>query len=178
MGAVYPAAERTPGISLSSDLHLLSGQPRAGKTERTRLNNSQVFANFFEDCERAGEFLLGVRRRDDGADTRFTLGNSGEADALGEDACREELAGEFVGQRRITDDDRRDGRLAHAGVETEALEARFEELGVGPESFDELGLLVEDFEGGQAGGGHRWRVRRGKEERPGAVVKEVDSVAR
>src|SRR2546428_11405540 len=90
----------------------------------------------------------------------------------------EKLAGELVGRGGLTHDDGRDGRLAYAGIEAEPLQALLEEPRVGPELFGQLGLLFEDFESGDARGGHRGRVGSGKEEGAGAVIEELDRVAR
>ncbi len=46
--------------------------------------------------------------------------------------------------------------------------------GVVPELLDDLRLLLEHVERGDARGGHRRRMRRREQERPCAVVKEVD----
>ena len=84
----------------------------------------------------------------------------------------------FAAVRRLADDHRRDRALAHAGVEAELLEAGLEEARVVPQPLDPLRLGLEDVERREARGGHRRRMRGREQERPGAVVEELDQVAR
>ena len=55
-----------------------------------------------------------------------------------------------------------------------AFEAGLEEPRVVPEPIDDLRLLLEDVERRDAGGGDRRRMRRREQERPRAVVQELD----
>ena len=56
------------------------------------------------------------------------------------------------------------------------LEAGLEEARVLPQPIDQLRLLDEHVERGDAGGRDRGRVRRGEQEGPGAMVQKVDEV--
>ena len=58
------------------------------------------------------------------------------------------------------------------------LEAGLEEARVVPELLDPLRLGFEDVEGGEARGGHRRRMRGREQERPRAVIEELDQVLR
>ena len=87
-----------------------------------------------ENSESAAQLVLSVRGGDDGADARLALRDGGKADALREHACGEKLAGEFVRQRRVADNDRRDGSFAHAGVEAQLLQAFLEEFACSPKA--------------------------------------------
>ena len=82
----------------------------------------------------------------------------------------------------LADDERRDRRFRcwcsnAADVESGALELALEVTRVGPEPLDALRLVLQDVEGGDAGGRDRRRMRRGEQERPRAVVEVVDQVA-
>ncbi len=79
------------------------------------LKDFQLLCNSTQDFERVRKLLPSVSCGNDGADARLTDGYRRIADALREHALLEELAGEFVGQRCIADDDRRD-RRCHARV--------------------------------------------------------------
>ena len=96
----------------------------------------------------------------DGANTGFTFGDGGEGDAGGHDSGVEEGAGEVHGAAPVADDDGCDGGLAFWGGVAAYVEAGVGELllevrGVGPEAVDTVGLVFEDVEGGDAGGGDR-----------------------
>src|SRR5205085_9804597 len=67
--------------------------------------------------------------------------------------------------------------LAQAGVEAESLEAGLEEPRVLPQTLDGLRLLLEYVERGDAGGGHRGRMRGREQERSGAVIEKIDERA-
>ena len=56
------------------------------------LNNPQPLCDAFQNLERAGQFFLGMRGGDDGADAGFALRNSGEAEALGKHAGGKKLS--------------------------------------------------------------------------------------
>ena len=58
-----------------------------------------------------------------------------------------------------------------------AASCGFEVVGVRPEAVDAFGLVFQNVERGDAGGGDRRRVRGGEQERAGAVVEVVDQVA-
>jgi len=118
----------------------------------------------------------------DGADAGFAFRDSGEGDAGGHEARFEEGAAEVHGGATVAEDDGGDGRFAGGGGAASGVEACGGELllevgGVGPEAGDALGLVFEEVEGGDAGGGDRGRVRGGEEEGASAVVEVVDEVA-
>src|SRR5437773_4271046 len=142
------------------------------------LDDPQLLGDSLEDFKRARQLLLRVSGGDDGADARLALRHGGIADARGEHSVLEKLARKIVGQRGVAHDDGRDGRLAHAGVEPEFLQAILEKLRVRPEVRDQLRFFFQDFERGDARGGDGWRVGSGEEKRPGAVTKKLDGVAR
>ena len=58
-----------------------------------------------------------------------------------------------------------------------ALQFALEVARVVPEALDALRLLLQNVEGGDAGGRDRGRMRGGEQERPRAVVEVVDQVA-
>ena len=94
----------------------------------------------------------------DGADAGFAFGDGGEGDAGGHDSGVEEGAGEVHGAAAVADDDGGDGGFALWGgvaayVEAGVGELLLEVVGVVPEALDAVGLVFEDVEGGDAGGG-------------------------
>ena len=125
---------------------------------------------------------LRVFAGEDGADASLAFGHGGEGDAGGHDALVEERAAELHRRAAFAHDDGRDGRLGGrrgdaADVEARALEFALEVAGVRPQPLDALRLLLQNVEGGDAGGRDRRRMRGGEEKRPGAVVEVVDQVA-
>ena len=129
--------------------------------------DSHLLCGFLEDFQGLVELLAGVFAGHDGADAGFAFGDGGEGDAGAEDARVEEGAGEIHGLAAVADDDGCDGGFAGgsvdaADVEAETAEFGLEVAGVFPEAIDALGLGFEQIEGGDAGSGHRWRVRGGK----------------
>ena len=70
------------------------------------------------------------------------LRHGGEADALREHSGGKKLAGEFVRQRRVTHDDGRDGRFAHAGIEAQLLQSFLEELACWPRAARSVAALL------------------------------------
>src|SRR5712692_648283 len=134
-----------------------------------------------QHLQRLLQFVLRVRGGHDGADAGFAFGHGGEGDAGTHHAFLEQLAGEVHGELAVPNDDWRDGRLAGGGgaaadVEAEQAEFFFPEAGVRPELFDALWFVFKNIEGRDAGGRDRGRMRSRKQERPGAVIKEVDQV--
>ena len=119
---------------------------------------------------------------DDGADAGFAFGDGGEGYAGGHESGCEEGAGEVHREAAVADDDGGDGGFAggssaSAYVEAGVGELLFEVMGVRPEAFDAVGLVFEDVERGDAGGGDGGWMRGGEEEGAGAVVEVVDEVA-
>ena len=98
----------------------------------------------------------------------------GKRDALREHARFEQVIRQLHRQRSVADDDRRDRALAEAGIEAERVQARLEEPGVVPQPLDDLRFLLEDVDRREARGGDRRRMRRREQERPGAMVQELD----
>src|SRR5207302_11326187 len=101
----------------------------------------------------------------------------------GHDACFEQLARKVHSTGTVADDDGSYGRLAGgrglaADVEAQRAQLLFEVTRVLPQFVDALRLLLQDFEGGDAGGGHRWRMRSREQKWPGAVVEKINQVAR
>ena len=88
--------------------------------------------------------------------------------------CCEQPIGQLHRQRAVADDDRRDRALAEAGVEAERLQARLEEARVLPQPLDELRLLSSTSSARDARGGDRRRMRGREQERPRAVIEELD----
>ena len=80
----------------------------------------------------------------------------------------------LIAQRAVPHDDRGDGALARAGVETERLQPRLEEPGVLPQPLHPLRLGLEHVERSQAGRRDRWRMRRREQEGPGSSIQELD----
>ena len=68
------------------------------------------------------------------------------------------------------------GLSLRPGVEPEPLQPLFEETSVLPQPFDDFRLLHQDVERGHAGQHHRRRMRRREQERPRAVIQEVDQI--
>ena len=65
------------------------------------------------------------------------------------------------------------GVSAHAGIKAGLAQALLEVASVGPQTLDTFGLLLQDLEGGHAGGGHSGRMRGGEQE--GAVRDDAGS---
>ena len=112
------------------------------------------------------------------ANPGFSLGNGRKADTLGKDAFLEEPVGETHRQRCIADDDGRDRALAGSRVEPQRAQPALEECRVLPELLHPLRLGLEHFEGGDAGGRDRRRMRRREEERTRTMPKVLDERAR
>src|SRR5207245_2351800 len=117
------------------------------------LDQSQLLPNLLERVERELQVLARVRGGDDGADASLVAGDGGEAEALREDAFREKPIRQLHGDRRFADDHRRDGTLAEPRVEAEVAQSRFEKRRVVPERVDELRLVEQHIDGGDARGG-------------------------
>src|SRR5690348_9966661 len=137
-------------------------------------DNPELFSDAGQHREGLVQPVAGVGGGHDGADARLALGNGGESDAGGHHAFLEEGAGEFHGEAAFAHDDGGDGGFAArsvdaADVEPQAAQLLLEEVGVLPEFFDALGLFLQHFEGGDAGGGHRGRMRGGEQERASTV---------
>ena len=123
-----------------------------------RLQDAHFFGDGGEDFEGLIDLCAGVFAGHDGADAGFALGDGGEGDAGGHDAGVEEGAGEVHGAAAVADDDGGDGGFAGGGGAAADVEAGVGELllevaGVVPEALDAFGLVFEDVEGGDAGGG-------------------------
>src|SRR5207253_1055127 len=83
----------------------------------------------------------------------------------------------------VANDDGSYGRFAGrrglaADVEAQPAQLLFEIVRVLPEFVDALGFLFQDFEGGDASSGHRWRMRSREQKWAGAVIEEINQVAR
>src|SRR5277367_897924 len=135
-----------------------------------------------KDLEGLIDFGAGVFAGHDGADAGLALGDGGEGDAGGHDAGVEEGAAKVHGTATIADDDGGDGGFALWGGVAAYIEAGVGELllevdGVVPEALDAVGLVFENVEGGDAGGGDRGWVRGGEEEGTSTVVEVVNEVA-
>ena len=146
------------------------------------MENSHFFGDGGEDFEGLIDLGAGVLAGHDGADAGLAFGDGGEGDAGGHDAGVEESAGEVHCRAAVADDDGGDGGFAGRGgvaadVEAGVGELLLEVVGVVPEALDALGLVFENVEGGDAGGGDRGRMRGGEEKGAGAVVEVVDEVA-
>src|SRR5260370_26070606 len=122
------------------------------------LQDSHLFGDGGEELQGLIDFGSGVFAGHDGADAGFAFGDGGEGDAGGHDSGVEEGAGEVHGASAITDDDRGDGGFALWGGVAAYVEAGVGELllevdGVVPETLDAIGLVFENVECGDAGGG-------------------------
>src|SRR5580704_4720710 len=136
-----------------------------------------------EGFQRLVELSLGVLAGEDEANTGLALRNGGERDARTHDTFVEQRARELHRCAAFAHDDGSDGclgrgRVDAADVESGELELILKVARVGPEALDALRLLLQDVERRNAGGGHRRRMRRGEQERAGAVVKIIDQVVR
>src|SRR5581483_11598824 len=94
-----------------------------------------------------------------------------------------QFAGEVHGEAAISNDDRGNRRFAGRRVDTTNVESQATQLffpiaSVFPKLLHALGLLLENVERGDAGGGNGWRMQGGKKERSGAVVEALDQVTR
>ena len=112
-----------------------------------------------------------------GANARLFLRHGWKSNALSKHTLLEELVGKLHCQFPLADDDRSNGCFAGPGVESQAAQAVLEQARVLPQAFDQGGLLFQDLEGRQAGGGYRRRMRGGKKKGPGAVVQVLDQSA-
>src|SRR4029077_10876511 len=121
-----------------------------------------------------------VRGSDNRAQARLAFGDGGVTDGQRQETGIAQRLRELVGAGGVADHDGRDGRLALAGIEAELLEAALEELGVAPELLDEAlaRVGIEQGEGGLASCDDRGRMGGGKDERPGAMIEELDQLAR
>lgn len=136
-----------------------------------------------EDFERLVELLARVFAGHDDADARLAFGDGWESDASSHQAMLEQRAREVHGLAAIAQDDGDDGRLggrgrAAADVEAGVLKLLLEVGGVVPQALDAFGLVLEDVECCDTGGGDRWRVRRAEQEGACAMVEEVDEISR
>src|SRR5438132_13314959 len=104
-------------------------------------DDRELLADPLERLERLGEVLLGVVGRHDRSDSRRPLRHGREHDGRGEDALLEQLARELLRDVLLAGDDRRDRRLARAGVEPEVVQALFEEPGSVPTPREPPGLV-------------------------------------
>ena len=115
-----------------------------------------------------------MRGGDDRADASLVARDRRKSDPLREHAFLKQPVRQLHRERPVAGDDRRNGTLAQAGVEAQRLQAGLEEPRVFPEPIDELRLLDQHVERGYARGSDRRRVRCRKEERPRAMIQELD----
>src|SRR6185312_5674435 len=124
-----------------------------------------------------------MRRRHDGADAGLAFRHGGERNPGAENAFLKKLARKIHSQFSVAEDDGSNGRLAGrcgfaAYVETEQGEFFFPEARVLPQFFNALRFVFQNIESRDAGCGHRRRMRGGKQEWSGVMVKELDEIAR
>ena len=100
-----------------------------------------------------------------------------EDHGLGEHALLQQPVAEPAGRGRVAHHHRCDRRLGDAGIEAEPGEFGLEPTGIRPETFDEFRLVLEDLDRGDARSRDGGWVRCREEERPRAVVQELDQVA-
>ena len=132
--------------------------PRGGSILRSGFEDSYFLCDGREDFEGLIDLGSGVLAGHDGANAGLAFRNGGEGDAGGHDSSVEEGAGEVHGAATGANDDGSDGGFALWGGVAADVEARVGELllevvSVVPETLDSFGLVFEDVEGGDAGGG-------------------------
>jgi hypothetical protein len=118
-----------------------------------------------------------VGGRDDRADARFVTRNGRKPDGLGKDTRLEQPIRQQIGLRAIACNHRRNRALADARVESKPCEPLFEETCVVPQPFHDLRLFQEDVQRSNARGRHGGRMGGGEQERPCALMQEIDQVA-
>ena len=170
---------RTSAQVLQTRVSSMSVSPTSRQTQRSSRPPQMSRSSRPTVCERieAGlEIVARVLAGHDRAHAGLAQRDGREDDRRGEDAALEQPGRELLRLRLVAGDDRRDRRLADAGVEAELLQARLEEAGVVPQPLDALRLVLQHVDGGDARGRHGRRLRGREEQRPaalGQVVLEV-----
>src|SRR5690606_7990333 len=138
------------------------------------LDYVQVAPDFAEDLQRLFDVVGAMRGTVHHADARLALRHGGVTNRHGKNALLEKLAAELLGQGRLAEHDRHNGRLAVAGVEAHLLHALAEHVGVGPEPVHEVGRFLQDVHGLDAGGDVGRRHGAGEEEGTPALPQPFD----
>ena len=146
---------------------------------KPRLHQAQLCARAFEAVQREHQLVLRVSRSHDRADAG--------------PAARAPSGYAIPWANTPSSNSRSDKRIARAPSPTmtgviglwldpmsrpRSPQPLLEETRVGPELFCHLGSCSSTSSARDAGGGHRRRMRSGEQERPGAVVKELDQRSR
>src|SRR6185437_6050389 len=144
-------------------------------------NNPHPLSHLLQYLQSTAELVLRMRGRHDGAQACLAFRHRGKGDAGHEYAFLEQLAAEVHGQLAFADDNRRDRRfagwrVAASNVEAEQAQLFLEETCIAPQLVDQLRLFFQDFEGSDAGGRDRRRMRGGEQERTSAVIEEVNQI--
>src|SRR6516164_1465577 len=144
------------------------------------LDDRQRLSDFSEGVCGAQQLFALVSRADDGAQPRLVLGNDRITYGRCENAGLKKPFRKFNRFRGIANVDRNDRRLAAFELEPALLQFALEELGVGPELFQELFAFRRREQGKRrlafANRG-RW-VRSREEKRPRAQIEKINEVAR
>lgn len=135
-------------------LFLLSGGLFLAR--RGELDDLQLASYFDESTDGLVKVLLGVGGRDLGADARFSLRDDGVEKPDCVNVALEEFCGEFLGERRIAEEDGRDGVIFPEDLKTRGGHLFAKIPGVRFDAVAKFGSAREDFENLEGGGDDGW----------------------
>src|SRR5258706_2891145 len=141
------------------------------------LDYAQIPANGGKDVKGKLQLVPGMCGCHDGSHARFVARDRRKRDSLRKHPFGEQRIGQLHGEGALADDDGRDQAFARPGAEPQRLKPGLEETRVLPQAFDDLRLLLEDIDGGDAGGGDGRRMRGREQKGPRPMVEEFDKGA-